>query len=620
MNDHDPILESTLEEALGGKTPPDLIAATLAKLQAPPAAPESAAGPQSVAGPRPLWRAWGGKLATAAAVVVTIGVLTLAAIPFVTTNNRTVDTPQHESIADVTTGTEDSAGGEYEFHAFSPTLEPKDRPLGGVNMNLPGDRPPQAPPTEPPPPPPAPPVPDPQTPRTPEDMIFKDYGSNPFVHTEDDAKSTFALEHDTGSYTMTRAYLRDGNLPPKAAIRVEEFVNYFDYGYVKPAMDPFNITFDAAPSRYGQDINNCYLLRVGVQAREVHPLRRKPAVLTLVIDVSGSMTGENRLGLVKRALTTLVNELVEGDKVAIIEFGSEAKLVLEHRDAGNKDRILSAIDGLHTNGTTNAEAGLRMAYDYAAKAYREGHTNRVILCSDGVANTGISDVNGLLEEIVNRRRDGILLSALGFGMSNMNDALMEQLGNKGSGRYAYIDSIDEAERMFRDNLTGALEVVGRDVKMQIKFNPQVVRSYRLIGYVNRDIKDSDFRNDAVGGGEIGSGHAATALYEIKLYEGASGKIGSATVRFKEDEQHDAKEISREVFTSDVAAEWQYADKGLRLAANAAEFAEILGEGFYAKYAELAPVIEDLERLRSEFGNTQVDELIELVKKAHELKE
>ncbi|MCB9935585.1 MAG: von Willebrand factor type A domain-containing protein [Planctomycetes bacterium] len=603
MKDHDPIIEAALEEALGGKTPPDLIAQTLAKAGAEAALPK-----QPVAGPRPAWRAWGPGLAAAAAIVLVIGIGALASFATMggveepaaaASAKHAGNSAGAAGLADITFGFEDNAGGQV------------DRPTGGVRTVL-----------EPPPPPSPIPPSEGETPppiETPDGMKFQADGSNPFVDTEDDRLSTFGLEHDTGSYTIVRGYLNDGNLPPAEAVRVEEFVNYFDYGYIKPAIDPFSITMDAAPSRYGADLTNCYLLRVGVQAREIPAADRKPAVLTFVIDVSGSMSGEARLGLVQRGLKLLVEQLREGDKVGIAVFGSRGYQYMDYKDAWQKDEILASIDRLSTEGSTNAEEGLKVGYQMATAAYKEGWTNRVILCSDGVANVGATQAEGILNTVIEHRRKGITLSTLGFGMGNYNDTLMEQLGDKGDGHYAYVDSIDEAKRIFVDNLTGALEVVGRDVKIQIEFNPDVVKSYRLLGYVNRDIKDEDFRNDKVDGGEISAGHAATALYEIKLYEGHTGPIGYATIRYKEDELQEPIEISQEVFTTQVASNWESADKGLRLAGNVAEFAEILAKGFYAKNGNLDAVLEDLRNLQQEFRNDKVDELIELVKKAAELK-
>ncbi|MCA8935823.1 MAG: von Willebrand factor type A domain-containing protein [Planctomycetes bacterium] len=602
MNENDPILEAALEEVLGGKTPPDLIAQTLAKANALNAAPPK----QPVAGPRPAWRAWGPGLAAAAAILLTATVawLGLAGTQSEVEFNA-VSQAVEPALNDVSTGAEDSSGGQYDQPLADITLAPYEEWKRSVDASgnlklavtpfdeVDGDQP--------------------------RNMKFDGVGSNPFVDTEDDRLSTFALEHDTGSYAIARQYLNGGNLPPDEAIRVEEFVNYFDYDYYKPAIDPFSITMDAAPSRYGQDLHNCYLMRVGVQAREIPAANRKPAVLTFVIDVSGSMEGEQRLGLVKRALEMLVNELREGDKVGIAVFGSRGYEYMGYKDAFRKDEILKSIRGLSTEGSTNAAEGLNVAYEMAARNFREGYTNRVILCSDGVANVGETQAEAILKAVAENRRKGITLSTIGFGMGNYDDTFMEQLGDKGDGHYAYVDSIEEAKRTFVDNLTGALEVVGRDVKIQIEFNPSVVKSYRLIGYVNRDVKDEDFRNDLVDGGEIGAGHAATALYEVKLVDGATGPVAYATIRFKHDENEEAQEISRELFAKDIAGTWESADKDLRLAGSVAEFAEILGASFYAKKGSLKAVLNDLESMQYDFRNDKVTELIKLVEKANELK-
>ncbi|MCL4731971.1 MAG: von Willebrand factor type A domain-containing protein [Planctomycetes bacterium] len=592
----DPILDAALDELLGGKTPPDLVAATLARASAQGAAP----GLQTVARPRPFWRAWGGGLAAAAVVVIGTGVF-LATVPTLGRQDIARQTPQREAGNHVGSSAGYKSGGSDGTPADTvilgqPEPNPKTRYVSPAEPRVPA-------------PPPAPEVGPPDT----HTNGFKAHGSNPFVDTEDDRLSTFALEHDTASYTLARDFLRRGQMPPEEAIRAEEFINYFDYGYEKPTRAPFAIHMDAAPSRYGADLRNCVLVRVGVQARVIDPRERKPAILTIVVDTSGSMNGEHRLGLVKNALELMVAELRQGDRVGLVAFGTEARVVLEHRDAGSKTQIIEAIRGLQANGSTNAAAGLALGYSLASTAWRDGHTNRVVLCSDGVANTGVTDVPGLLRTIVQHRRKGITLSSLGFGVGHMNDHLLEQLGDKGDGHYAYIDSINEARRVLVDNLTGALEVVGRDVKMQVEFNPQVVKSYRLIGYVNRDIKDADFRNDEVDGGEIGAGHSATALYEVKLYDNANGPIGTATVRYKTDEEKLAHEITAELFTRDVAANWESASNSFRLAGNVAEFAEILGKSFYARGSTVEDVLKDMESMR--FTDERVAELIELMKRA-----
>lgn len=450
------------------------------------------------------------------------------------------------------------------------------------------------------------------------DEFFKKYGANPFVDTEDDKLSTFAVDVDTGSYTKCRDYLNRGYMPPDEAPRVEEFVNFFDYGYDAPRDNAFAIDMDIAPSRYGQDLKNCHLLRIGMQAKRIDPLERKPAVLTFVIDVSGSMDMENRLGLVKRALKLLVNQMTERDRIGIAVYGDSGYKILDHTVATETETILSAITRLTPQGSTYAEEGIRVGYQMAADSFREGYINRVILCSDGVANVGVTDHNKILETIAENRRKGITLSTIGFGMSNYNDTLMEQLGDKGDGHYAYVDSIEEAKRVFVDNLTGTLQVVARDTKVQVEFNPKVVKSYRLLGYENRDVADKDFRNDSVDGGEVGSGHSVTALYEVKLFEDVSGAICTATMRWKHDEKQEFIELNQEIFVKDIALSWEEAPTSLRLAANVAEFAELMKKSYWAKKGSYDELLKDTKSLINETDDTSVLELATLITKARDL--
>lgn len=450
----------------------------------------------------------------------------------------------------------------------------------------------------------------------PYDMFFKQYGVNPFVDTEDDRFSTFAIDVDTGSYSICRDYLNRGHVPPTEAVRSEEFVNSFKYKYDAPKQGVFAIHMDTAPSRYGADLKNCHILRVGLQGKVVDAAARKPAVLTFVVDVSGSMNMENRLGYVKASLRMLVKQLRRDDYVGIAVYGSNGRKLLSHTN--NPETILEAIDLLRAEGATNAEEGIRIGYDMAAENFRKGSINRVILCSDGVANVGATGPGAILKTIEANRRKGITLSAIGFGMSNYNDTLMEQLGDKGDGHYAYVDTLDEAKKIFVDNLTGTLQVIARDVKMQVEFNPAVVKSYRLIGYENRDVADKDFRNNAVDGGEVGAGHSCTALFEIKLFENASGPIATSTVRWKHDEEDEYSEAAVEAHTKDIRT-WEQAPVNLRLAANVAEFAELLRASYWAKNGSYDPLLEDVKKLIAETDDSAVLELATLVTKARDMK-
>lgn len=446
-------------------------------------------------------------------------------------------------------------------------------------------------------------------------MFFRNYGVNPFVDTEDDPLSTFAIDVDSGSYTMCRSYLQQGNLPPRDAVRVEEFVNYFDYGYPAPQNDTFAVFVEAMPWQFGAERKNAHLMRIGLKALEIPDEARKPAILTFVIDVSGSMAREGRLGLVKQSLELLVSKLRPQDKIGIAVYGSQGKEVLPHTGLNDKPRILRAIRSLESEGSTNAEEGIRIGYDMAEEAFVTGYINRVILCSDGVANVGATGPDQIMRIIKDKADKGITLSALGFGMGNYNDVLMEQLGNKGNGYYAYIDTLEQAGRLF-GNLTGALQVVARDVKVQVDFNPDVVRSYRLIGYENRDVADVDFRNDVVDGGEIGAGHSTTALYELKLRPDAAGDIATTYVRYKDADTFAVTEFSTAFETSQITGDFESVSDSFALASVVTEFAEILRESYWAKGASPADTLDRARRL-SRFAEKDPDvtELIDLIDKA-----
>ncbi len=450
-------------------------------------------------------------------------------------------------------------------------------------------------------------------------MFFKNYGVNPFVDTEDDHLSTFATDVDTGSYTIVRRYLHEGHLPPEKAVRVEEFINYFNYHYAAPQEDDFAVYAEAAPWSFGTGRKNSYLLRLGLKGKQISEENRKPAILTFVIDVSGSMKRENRLGLVKRSLRMLVERLREEDRIGIAVYGSRGRKVMDHRGLYEKAEILAAIESLQAQGSTNAEEGIRIGYEMAESAYRRGFINRIILCSDGVANVGHTFADDILEVIKKKAERGITLSAIGFGMGNYNDVLLERLGDKGNGHYVYIDTIAEARRVFEDNLTGTLQVIGRDVKVQVDFNPEVVRSYRLIGYENRDVPDEKFRDDKYDGGEIGAGHSVTALYELKLWPDREGTVATTYVRYKHAETSAITEFESPIAVEDFNRSFDDSSCEFKLAATVAEFAEILRKSYWAKGATLDRVLERAQQLSREFdGDADVIELVDLISKAERL--
>ncbi len=458
-----------------------------------------------------------------------------------------------------------------------------------------------------------------------DDVFYKNHGTNPFIDTEDDNFSTFGMDVDTASYSVMRRYLRDGLLPPSDAVRVEEFVNAFDYNYKPPTDNAFAVHIEGAPSKFGEG-KRLQLLRIGIQGRVIPDNNRKDSVLTFVIDVSGSMERENRLDLVKRALFILLNQLRPGDEVGIVVYGSNARVVLPHTGIENREYILQAINKLRPDGSTNAEAGLRMGYKLALKNSKSDCINRVILCSDGVANVGQTGPDAILKEIGNYVKEGVTLTTVGFGMGNYNDVLMEQLANKGNGSYAYVDTIKEAKRVFVENLTGTLQVIAKDAKIQVEFNPKTVSRFRLLGYENRALAHEDFRKDDVDAGEVGSGHSVTALYEIKLHENADGKLATVFIRHEDPDTQQVTEVRETIAMHQLKQSFAEASSEFQLAAAIAEYAEILKESYWAKEGSLAAVQETIEGVLSHLHaktpqhKERQEELLNLVREARRLKE
>ncbi|MFQ6102318.1 MAG: von Willebrand factor type A domain-containing protein [Anaerolineae bacterium] len=453
------------------------------------------------------------------------------------------------------------------------------------------------------------------------DVFFEDYGVNPFIDTEDDHLSTFAVDVDTASYTVMRRCVGDGHLPPDESVRVEEYVNFFEQDYEPPAdgEGAFAIHLEGAPSLYGGE--RYYLVRVGLKGYEIPPEERKDVVLTFVIDVSGSMSYENRLGLVKRALRLLVEELRPTDKVGIVVYGSRGYVLLEHTPVAEAERILQAIDRLQPEGSTNAEEGLVIGYRQAGEAFNPEAINRVILCSDGVANVGNTGPDAILEQIRDYAERGIYLTTVGFGMGNYNDILMEQLADNGDGFYTYVDTLKEAERVFVHDLTSTLQVIAQEAKVQVDFDPEVVSRYRLIGYENRDVADEDFRNDEVDAGEIGVGHSVTALYEIKFRPEAPKSKTAMTVyvRYENPDTGEVAEIARSIARADFAPTFREASIRFQLDAVVAEYAEILRESYWARDSSLEDVVWEARRIAEYLPHdADVAEFVSLVERASDL--
>jgi Ca-activated chloride channel family protein len=494
--------------------------------------------------------------------------------------------------------------------------------------------PPPATAPPPPPPPPAPQAPaeraaptlPPSTGGTAEpndqaygDVFFRSYGVNPFVDSEDDRLSTFALDVDTGSYNVVRRYLADGHLPPADAVRVEEMVNTFDYGDAAPKSDDFALTAEGAPDPWAPG-DRYVLARFAVKAREVPRKDRRPADLLFVVDVSGSMAAENRLELVKRSLRLLLGELDRGDRVGLVVYGSKARVLLPL--SGDKDAAAAAIAGLVPEGATNAEEGLRFGYDVIQKQGRRDAIRRVILCSDGVANVGNTGPESILASVGAAARGGIELTTVGFGMGNYNDALMEQLADRGNGRYAYVDDLDEARRIFVESLTGTLQTVAEEARAQVEVDPRFVSRWRLLGYENRDVADARFRDDTLDAGEIGAGHTVTALYELKLRPEApaNATLAVARLRWRPAEGGAFREIQRPLRRNELAPRWESASRAFRLATVVGRFAEVLRGSYWAKGDDMSELARRAAGVTEDWPRQpRVEELLRSVERARDLR-
>jgi Ca-activated chloride channel family protein len=333
-----------------------------------------------------------------------------------------------------------------------------------------------------------------------------------FRFTRDDPLSTFSIDVDTASYANVRRFLMDGQRPPPDAVRIEELINYFDYDYPQPrGAAPFSVNTAVAECPWNREH---LLLRIGLQGRAVHRHERNPSNLVFLVDVSGSMDDPRKLPLVVSSLRMLTEELDSRDRIAIVVYAGSSGLVLDSTSAKQRDSVLAALDRLRAGGSTNGGEGIQLAYSVARAHFERGGTNRVILCTDGDFNVGVTSHEALVELIESERKSGVFLSVLGFGTGNLKDSTMEQLADKGNGNYAYIDSLREARKVLVEQIGGTLETIAKDVKIQIELNPAKAQAWRLVGYENRVLAHQDFNDDTKDAGEIGAGHTVTALYEI----------------------------------------------------------------------------------------------------------
>ncbi|MCS6181203.1 vWA domain-containing protein [Shewanella baltica] len=354
--------------------------------------------------------------------------------------------------------------------------------------------------------------------------------------------STFSIDVDTGSYATLRRMLREGRLPEKGTVRVEEMLNYFAYDYPLPAKNaaPFSVTTEFAPSPYNDDM---MLLRIGLKGYDLPKSQLGASNLVFLLDVSGSMASTDKLPLLQTALKLLTAQLSAQDKVSIVVYAGAAGVVLDGASGNDTQTLTYALEQLSAGGSTNGGQGITQAYQLAKKHFIPNGINRVILATDGDFNVGVTDFDDLIALIEKEKEHGIGLTTLGFGLGNYNDQLMEQLADKGNGNYAYIDTLNEARKVLVDELSSTLFTIAKDVKVQVEFNPALVSEYRLIGYENRALAREDFNNDKVDAGEIGAGHTVTALYELRYVE--AGNRMNDKLRYGVDAQTGKEKYSRE---------------------------------------------------------------------------
>jgi len=469
----------------------------------------------------------------------------------------------------------------------------------------------QAPFTEGSPPPPPPGV-EPYTLEGPEsgDTLSK-IEDNSFLSVKQHPLSTFSIDVDTASYAIIRRFLTQNMFPPEGAVRIEEMVNYFPYDYAPPT--------DDTPFAANVEVNECpwnrehRLVRLALKGRVIPARERPPCNLVFLIDVSGSMDEPNRLPLVKSALAMLVEKLGERDQVAIVTYAGETGLALASTSCNQKRKILAAIDRLKAGGSTNGGEGIQRAYRTAVHSFKPTGVNRVILCTDGDFNVGVTDPSALVRMVEEKAKSGVFLSVLGFGMGNLKDATMEQLADKGNGNYAYIDTMQEARKVLVEQMSGTLITIAKDVKIQVEFNPAQVGSYRLIGYEDRLLRAEDFNNDKKDAGEIGAGHAVTALYEIVPSDWSPGRPGVDPLKYQHSEKP-AGEASGELLTLKVRHkepsgttsqlhQYPVSDSGETLGSASGEF----------KFAAAVAAFGMLLRDSPHKGNATFDSVLELAR-------
>ena len=466
---------------------------------------------------------------------------------------------------------------------------------------------------------------------------YDEYKESEFSSPQDNPLSTLSIDVDTASYSNIRRYLDDGYLPPTDAVRVEECINYFTYDYPQPDNDhPIDAHVTISTCPWNEDR---YLARVAVQGEYIKKSQAGPSNLVFLLDVSGSMSDRNKLPLVKTAMEMLSDELTDEDKVSIVVYAGASGVILEGCDGDDTRKIERALKKLDAGGSTAGGAGIELAYDIAEENFIKDGNNRVILCTDGDFNVGPSSTGELENLIEKKRKSGVFLSVLGFGTGNVKDNMMETLADKGNGNYAYIDNLSEAKKVLIDDMTSTLYTIAKDVKIQIEFNPEAIKEYRLIGYDNRLLNAEDFNDDKKDAGEIGAGHSVTVFYELILSgtEG-SGKIDDLVFQNNDDDEEEVSAFDidewmyvkfryklpdedESVLFSKMAGKDDFTnrpDNDFQFATAVTEFALLLKDSEYASDASYDSLIERAQDSRGKDKHGYRSQFIQLAELAETL--
>ncbi len=459
---------------------------------------------------------------------------------------------------------------------------------------------------------------------------YNHFVENEFLASSDKPLSTFSIDVDNASYSNARRYLNNYQMPPKDAVRIEEFINYFDYDYPQPkSVDPFSINTEISDCPWNSGNK---LVHIGLQGYELPKGQMPPSNLVFLLDVSGSMGSQNKLPLLKKAFKLLVQQLRQEDKVSIVVYAGASGLVLPPTSGSDKHKIIAALDKLRSGGSTAGAAGIQLAYQTAESTFIKNGNNRIILATDGDFNVGTSSNAALVKLIEEKRKSGVSLSILGFGMENYKDGKMEQIADNGNGNYAYIDNYEEAKKVFVQEMGGTLHTIAKDVKLQIEFNSNYVKEYRLIGYVNRKLKDEDFANDKKDAGDLGAGHTVTALYEIvpagsksvnknffnqvfKKSNQSNEDWMTIKLRYKKPDGKKSKLLNVKATNKNISL--ASASDNFRFSAAVASFGMLLRDSKFKGDADFDKVLKMAQTSlgKDEFGYR--NEFLELVKKAKE---